>query len=514
MFYLLGFVSCAYPVGQTCSDVNRIYDCGMELICVNATCQFCESDPDCDSGYYCRTTKDPSVTVCLYEPLAHTWDWRLIVGFCTLFLVGSFVSGAGIGGGVLFVPIMILIDGFPAEYSISSSNPIILGGSFAVTLFNFRRHHSVYNRPLINYNVAAIIEPLSWLGTIIGVIVNGVIPDWMLYLCQFCLFGLSAYLTFQKGLADYRKRHAKVAIELEDVTQGPSLTQGGTIVDVLNPENADPEKPPEIEPGPQSQIQTQSQTESGETDIVEKVDNVPEPPDDFNKKKAFNPWTMVILGVVWAVFVVLPFLRGGRIADSLLGLPFCSTVYWIVTFAPFPVYMAVSGVMIWMAKQYPVVGEKADLDWKQITYLVTFGLIAGVASGFLGIGGGLIKGPILLKLGLEAEEMAATSSFMILLTSAITAIQFVARGTMPYSEFGIYIALGFVAFLVGMNILKIIITKTNNRAIVLYILGAVIGVASVLMSYLGIANVVYAVKNHQNMGFRPYCQGGDEGVPS
>jgi uncharacterized membrane protein YfcA len=394
-----------------------------------------------------------------------------------LTIVGILVSGAGIGGAVLFIPIMIPVLDFPPEYATSSANPIIFGGSLAVTV----------NHPIINYNAVAIVEPVSWLGTIIGVIINGVIPDWLLYLCQFCLFAISAYMTIQKGVSDYRLRHGSVAVELEDVTLSSRLAKGDTIVDVLKPEE-DPEKPAPAElPNEDSAV------------------SVPGPPDSLNER-AFNPWTMVIFAVVWAFFGVLPLLRGGRAADSLLGIPFCSTMYWILTFVPFPIYIAVSGVMIWMAQKYPIVGGKADLGGKQISYLVTIGLIAGVASGFLCIGGGVIKGPLLLNLGLENEEMVATSSFMMLLTTGITAIQFVARGTMQYTEFAICIALGFVTFLVGMNILKVVIAKTNNRSIIVYILGAAIGVGAILMSYLGIANVVYAVQNHQNMGFRPYCQ--------
>jgi uncharacterized membrane protein YfcA len=122
----------------------------------------------------------------------------------------------------------------------------------------------------------------------------------------------------------------------------------------------------------------------------------------------------------------------------------------------------------------------------------------------------MIKGPMLLALGIEAEEMAATSSFLIFLTSGITSIQFIARGTMPMAEFGIYVAFGFVSFLVGVNILKVLIVKTGNRSLVLYVLGGAIALSAVLMSYVGIVDIVNSVKAHKSMGFRPYCRPGDK----
>ena len=40
-------------------------------------------------------------------------------------------------------------------------------------------------------------------------------------------------------------------------------------------------------------------------------------------------------------------------------------------------------------------------------------LIAGILASLLGVGGGMIKGPVLLELGMSADVTAATSSYMI-----------------------------------------------------------------------------------------------------
>jgi uncharacterized membrane protein YfcA len=295
--------------------------------------------------------------------------------------------------------------------------------------------------------------------------------------------------------------------DLKSVGEDRLTDPHGQITDVLNPDN--PEPLPEAEQDPDSQTNP-----DGFPPGIEESPHIPQEEMitgedmEFNKK-AFNPWVLVVLGVVWVIFVFLPFLRGGPSAKSFIGISFCSAAYWAVTFIPFPFYFLVSAWMIRIAKKYPVIGGKADLSKKQIFYLILCGVVAGIASGFLGIGGGMIKGPMLLALGIEAEEMAATSSFLILLTSSITSIQFIARGTMPYAEFGIYVAFGFVSFLVGVNILKVLINKTHNRSLVLYVLGGAIALSAILMSYVGIDQIVKSVKAHQSMGFRPYCRPGD-----
>ena len=472
MFFVLFWTAIAYPIGDSCTEQNRIYDCGSELLCVNNTCRECTAHTDCPTNYFCRQSAKDNVMICRHEPLIHPWNWRLGLCMVLIFFVGVMVSGVGIGGGALFVPVMQIVCGFPAEYAISSSNPLIFGGSLAVTVFNFRRKHPDYDRPLINYNVAGIIEPISWLGTIIGVIMNGVFPEWLLYVTQVLLFSYTSVTTFQKGIAEYRK-NKKAKLELEDIENKGEALKTDTITDVLNPENETEEK---------------------------------EEADTEKPQKAFSPWVIVVLAIVWAIFVVLPFLRGGSNSSSIIGIEFCSTLYWIVTFAPFPVYIAITGIMIKIAKNYPVIGKDANLNCKQISLLVFFGILAGVASGFLGIGGGVIKGPLLLLLGIAAEEMAATSSFMILLTSGITSIQFIARGTMPYEEFGIYAAFGFVSFLIGVFILKVLIQKTGRRDILLHLLASVIALAAILMVYMGVTEIVTSIRNKESMGFKPYCR--------
>lgn len=506
MLCVLFALGSSYPIGSVCDPKNRIYDCGSELLCVfnvtgegTYTCQGCDAEHDtCASdiavNYFCRKSskkgEDGSVVhICRYEPLIHKWEWRLIVCMVVMFFVGVLVSGVGIGGGALFVPAMQLVGGFPAEYAIASSNPMIFGGSLAVTIFNFKRKHPDFDRPLINYNVAAIIEPISWLGTIVGVIMNGVSPEWFLYLAQVLLFSYTAYTTFVKGVAEYRKiKKAKQAAGSPSVETAKmeETLKDNAITEVLNP---DVEEKPDEDEKELSEI-------DGNAD-----DGAAEP-----KKKAFSPVVVVVLFAMWAVFVVLPFIRGGNNSSSIVGIEFCSWLYWVVTFVPFPLYIFVSGIMIKIAKKYPVIGKDANLSVKQITLLVVFGVVAGVASGFLGVGGGVVKGPLLLLLGIAAEEMAATSSFLVLLTSGITSIQFMAFGTMPYEEFGIYSAFGFVSFLFGVYMLKVLIQKTGRRDILLHILGSVIALSCALIVYMGVDEVIRAVKNKEYMGFKPYCR--------
>jgi hypothetical protein len=69
-------------------------------------------------------------------------------------------------------------------------------------------------------------------------------------------------------------------------------------------------------------------------------------------------------------------------------------------------------------------------------------LCAGILAGSVGIGGGLLKVPLMLELGLAAEFAAGTGSLMVLFTSLSTVTQFII-----FQRLGLLVALAF--FMIG-----------------------------------------------------------------
>lgn len=439
------------PLNASCTDKNKNYKCGDFLICLNGTCQYCKTDSQCnkyDPYFFCKINKKNSKNICNFEPMLHKWKTKLIIGIIIIFIAGIFVSGAGIGGGGLFVPILMLIIRFPAEHCVPTSKSLIFGGSLAATLFNIRKTHPYYDRPLINYNISCLFEPISWLGTIIGVIFNSIFPPWLLYISQFILLMYTSYSTFKKGIKDSKKLKKEKSNFSNDLVSESSSYNG----------------------------------------------------------PAYSKSILVLLGFIWVIFLIISFLRGGDGANSIIGVKFCSKWYWLLTFGPFPIYGFINFFMYKIAKKYPIVGKKANINIGTIFILLLSGFVAGVAAGFLGIGGGMIKGPMMLNLDIEPEEMAATSSFMILLTSSATTIQYIAEGVMPITEFAIFASIGFVSFLIGVIFLRWLVRVVGNRSLFLYFLAAVIGISAILMSIVGIKEIITIHREGGSMGFRSYCK--------
>merc|ERR1719316_2438094 len=78
--------------------------------------------------------------------------------------------------------------------------------------------------------------------------------------------------------------------------------------------------------------------------------------------------------------------------------------------------------------------EEGMLNWtpKTLWLYPVFAAAAGFLGGFLGIGGGIIMGPLLLELGMVPEANQATTAMFVFLSSTLAAFQFlIIGGIMP-----------------------------------------------------------------------------------
>lgn len=82
--------------------------------------------------------------------------WPLSRADAALFIVTAAVlvlaASGGIGGGALYVPLLIFVGRFPTSQAVALSNAAIVGGAFANLLLNWRRPHPLDPaRPLIDW---------------------------------------------------------------------------------------------------------------------------------------------------------------------------------------------------------------------------------------------------------------------------------------------------------------------------------------------------------------------------
>lgn len=99
----------------------------------------------------------------------------------------------------------------------------------------------------------------------------------------------------------------------------------------------------------------------------------------------------------------------------------------------------------------PATMSNSQLSPKKTTLAIGGSVFAGIISSILGIGGGLIKVPMLTELGLPTRNACGTGSLMVLFTSLSTTIQFIIFNQLNLHLGAIFFSIGFIGSIIGTS---------------------------------------------------------------
>ena len=126
----------------------------------------------------------------------------------------ALASAAGIGGGGVIVPLLLIVSKFPSYYSIPLSVTTIVGVSIIAFFMLINLKHpdpNAHGRPLIAFDVAILLLPGALAGTVLGVLLNAISPSWLVLAIIFVVLSYSAFGTVKKGLELYKKENQAIA---------------------------------------------------------------------------------------------------------------------------------------------------------------------------------------------------------------------------------------------------------------------------------------------------------------
>ncbi|OQS06223.1 hypothetical protein THRCLA_01726, partial [Thraustotheca clavata] len=135
-----------------------------------------------------------------------------------------------------------------------------------------------------------------------------------------------------------------------------------------------------------------------------------------------------------------------------------------------------------------------DVHWTKHKTQVVFPLYctsAGIATGLLGIGGCMVKGPVMLENGILPQVQTSSASFMILFTSSATTLQFASTGMFPVMPFGTFVLVSVVVFLA--------------KRLLVCILVFTIGLSAMCMGYIGFQTTKHDIEKGIDLGFSNIC---------
>ena len=414
-------------------------------------------------------------------PLDSSDKWGL--GFASVALM--IAAGGGIGGGGMLVPIFIIVMGFSPKHAIPLSNITVLGGAAANTLVNWNKRHPLADRPLIDWDLILVMEPLTIGGALIGAILNKLLPEQVLVIMLVLLLSFTAYTTLTKAVSMYKKE-SKALRERQ-----PQRFEKQSELTKLSKEK---QQKAEDEAG--EALLEHMEVGSGDDDYLEEVDD-PHAYMTDGLKQIIDEEREIPLGnvtVIVALFVVVLFInvmKGGGAFPSPLGIECGSFSFWMSNIAMILwIFIILFFGRVYLIHRYhekqrvhfPYV--EGDIKWDEKATIVYPGIccFAGFFSGMFGIGGGIVKGPLMLWMEVHPAVASASTATMILFTCFTASTSFIVFGLLIWDYAFICILVGFFTTLVGQYGLSYLMKKYQRNSYIAFSVGIVVLLSAFLMT--------------------------------
>lgn len=410
-----------------------------------------------------------------------------------LVVIGLMIAASGgIGGGGIIVPLLILVFGFTPKMAIPLSNFTILGSSLTNMLMNLSKRHPFADRPLVDWNLIMVMEPLTVGGAVCGTFLSKVLPDVFLTIMLVIVLALTSHRTLKKGISQFKKE----AEEYKAEKRG-ALTKAAEEVEEEEDAAAsehllDDSEAPDSSDQDQSHlnIETQAQDDLDRLELAEIL----------QREKGTPLDKVALLVLMFAVLITLNFLKGGGSSfPSPIGIECGGREYWLLTMLIFAwvfaiaLYMRSELVAMWRKKRrlrYKYV--EGDVEWNERNTIIYpfLCIFAGFCAGMFGVGGGIVKGPLMLEMGVHPMVASGTVAVMIFMTSVSATTSYMAFGTLTYDYAYFLFCFGLVATAVGQLGVGYLVKKYKRMSLISLSIGAVIALSTLLMGFQSVMSLL------------------------
>jgi uncharacterized membrane protein YfcA len=362
-------------------------------------------------------------------------------------------AGGGIGGGGILVPLIMILLNFRPKHAIALSNLTIFGGSIANVAFNVHKRQP-NGKAMIDWDIIAIMEPATIAGAVIGSFMSKYLPDFVLTVSLTIVLAMLSHRTLEKGIKMFRKEN-----------DSPKSTSNG-----------DSERSVERSGFSEMQLIPQDDVEARST-----VESQSAPP---------IPWVKVfILVICFTGCVILTILKGSG-HGSVIGVECGSSLFWVLSLSSIPwvIFFSYLFRKLLMKEHEDKISSghaftEGEIKWDSTT-TITYPLIctvAGLFAGLFGVGGGIVKGPLMLEMGVNPSVAAATAATMIFFTTSAACVSFAMFGLLEL-EYGFTgFCMGLVCTAVGQAGINVWMKNAKRQSPPVLSIGAVMALSTMLV---------------------------------
>lgn len=363
-------------------------------------------------------------------------------------LSGVLCSAAGIGGGGIYVTVLMLLGYLSPTDAIPLSKAIVLLGSVSSLVLNLGKAQSNPTNSLIDWSIIRLVVPTALLGTLLGVLLNWSTPGWGIVLLLTLLLAFMTVVVLLKAHEQYLEEPARKSKVDEPEDDEDEVEEHAELL----PRAATYEPPPACLGRP------------GSGPLVEGAG-----PRRRDVVAAFSVLAVVIVAgiarhhtalcradVSTCDHPVLTVLYGGSARQVLNTRILATTLQVLIIVVPTVACVSISAYASVMV---------ANAGWHK-TRIATFQLMAlvtGVLSALVGVGGGLIFAPFFLASGLHPGTAVATSATCVLFTSSSSTFQYYFSDRINLALALTYGAVNCVASWAGTSLVHALQEKCSGR---------------------------------------------------
>jgi uncharacterized membrane protein YfcA len=391
-----------------------------------------------------------------------------------LFLGAVLCSAGGIGGGGVYVTVLMVAGQLSPHDAVPLSKAVVFFGSLSSLFLNVKKTLAMQEvgqpqQTLIDYNICRIVVPAALLGTLLGVLLNGVIASWLIvFMLSFILTAMS-YMSIQKFI----KQHYQ---EMADMVEASARDEARTNDDRHATDDA-------------KDVLADVEKESSQ----EQIRGI------LVRGEGFGAFFLLLFVIACGVFrqhaencrgnvwegkgsgdaCVRPIMKiffGGSLCTWMADRFLSQLLPALMVAVPACICVIISlAYSRWLVR-------REGWQSKEVAVYSGMALLTGCFAGLVGIGGGLIFAPFMLWMGVDPSIAVATSSTCVIFTSSSTTMQYLFTDRIILSLALIYGVVSSTASYVGTSSVHLLQEKHATRQS--YITGVVtLGVlASVVLS--------------------------------
>ncbi|KAL3917366.1 MAG: hypothetical protein SGILL_004746 [Bacillariaceae sp.] len=381
------------------------------------------------------------------------------LGFSLAILGLMVAAGGGIGGGGILVPIYILVMGFSPKHAIPLSNITILGGAIANMILNVQKRHPFADRPLVDWDLILVMEPLTIAGALLGAFLNKILPEVFLTIMLVALLTFTAYNSLKKAIKMYKAESRKLREQgiKPDGTKESELTHISQQEEVLDENKAGDELLKDMD------LQEGENPGTGDAEnqlALEKAEALQQILDEERDTPMYNVSLLVGLFII---ILGINLLKGGGAFPSPIGIKCGTQSFWIANFTMLGTILAFCVyVRAYLVSRFE---EKERCEYKYAEGDIQWDSRATIV--YPGVGGGIVKGPLMLAMNVHPAVVC----------------------------FGI----GFIATYFGQIGLSILMKRAQRNSYIAFSIGGVVALSAILMTIQSVLSMAEG-EHHKSGG--------------